>query len=1306
MPAGLMGALLTASAQPFEAGAEGYRAHSGGLDLTLRAGDLQASGNGFAWGLTLGGLGRGGQVALAPQADIVQADGRLEYRRGALTEWYRDTALGLEQGFTVHQSPRGAGPLVLRLDLATDLVSTLDADGRGLSFAAPDGRALRYDHLRAWDADGKPLDAALRYTSGQVAIQVRDWGAAYPITVDPLVYLEQKALVAGKAGACFGYSVAISGDTALVGAPYEDVGSNSSQGLAYVFTRSGTTWSLQQILTTPYAATGDFFGFSVALEGDTALVGAPYDDVGAYEDRGAAYVFTRSGATWTLHNGLYASDGVPDDELGYSVALSSDGNTALVGARYVDIMPNASQGAAYVFIHSEPNWTQQAKLTASDGAAGDRFGTAVAFLGNTALVGAPYDDVGSNSDQGSTYVFTRSETAWTQQAKLTASDGATNDMFGISAALSSGYLTSDTALVGARHDDIGSNSDQGSVYVFTRSGTTWSQQAKLTASDGATDDMFGTSVDLSGDTALVGARYDDVGSNSDQGSAYVFTRSGTTWSQQQQLTAADGAATDMFGVSVALSGDTALVGAWSDDFGSNTSAGSASVFTLSGATWSQQAQLASSEGAVEDRFGWSVALSADGNTALVGARYDDVGSNSDQGSAYVFTRSGTTWSQQQQLTAADGAATDMFGVSVALSGDTALVGAYRADVDSNIDQGSAYVFTRSGTTWSQQAKLIASDGTMSDYFGWSVALSGDGDTALAGAYLGNVDANIDQGSAYIFTRSGTIWTQRAKLTASDGAAADQFGYAVALDDDAALVGVPGDDVDRGAAYVFTGSGATWSQRARLTASDRAVGDAFGWSVALSGNTALVGAYQSDVDSHSNQGSAYVFTGSGATWSQQAKLTASGGAADDEFGWSVALSGDAALVGAHYDDIMFGTDQGSATVFTRDGTTWTQQARLTASDGANGDEFGFSVALSGNTALVGVPHDDISTYSDQGAVYFYDALPIVNSITRADPNPTENASVRFSVTFSEDVTGVGVSDFSLTTTGSLSGSSVAGVAGSGSTFTVTVSTGTGLGTLRLDVPATAAIADSSGNALSNLPYTSGEAYDVDRTGPTVVSITRADPNPTNASNVRFTVTFSEDVFGVESSDFRATTSGFIIGASVTGVSGSGAVYTVTASTGAGSGTLRLDIPVTATIIDSDSHSLYYLPYTGGETYTVDKAAPTVVSITCADPNPTGASSVRFTVTFSEDVTGVSASDFSLTTTGSLSGVSVTNVSGSGATRTVTVSTGTGNGTLRLDIPNTATIADAAGNALTGLPYQSGQAYTILYRVYLPLVMRNY
>ena len=373
------------------------------------------------------------------------------------------------------------------------------------------------------------------------------------------------------------------------------------------------------------------------------------------------------------------------------------------------------------------------------------------------------------------------------ETKLTAGDGAANDYFGYSVSISG-----DTAVVGAWQDD----SSKGSAYVFVRSGTTWSQQAKLLASDGAGGDQFGMSVSISGDTVVVGAAGDDdQGGNS--GSAYVFTRSDSTWSQQQKLVAGDGVPVDLFGYSVSISGDTAVVGATLGD-GKVTNSGSAYVFVRSDSTWSQQAELKASDGASSDFFGKSVSIS--GDTAVVGAYWDDDDGTS-SGSAYVFERTDSAWSQQTKLTADDGAAGDLFGVSVSTSGDTAVIGAHEDD-DDGTSSGSAYVFTRTGTTWSQQQKLTADDGAAYDYFGISVSINGD--TALVGAYRNDVDS-ISSGSAYVFERTDSTWSQQTKLTPSDGAQDDYFGFSVSISGDTVAVGAyqgDGNVTNSGSAYVY------------------------------------------------------------------------------------------------------------------------------------------------------------------------------------------------------------------------------------------------------------------------------------------------------------------------------------------------------------------------------------------------------------------------------------------------------------------------------------------------------------------------
>lgn len=384
---------------------------------------------------------------------------------------------------------------------------------------------------------------------------------------------------------------------------------------------------------------------------------------------------------------------------------------------------------------SQQNWTQLQKLLHPDGAY-YLFGFDVSLSGDTALVGSPYD--------GSAYVFTRNGTNWTLQQQFLV-----GGWFGVAVS-----IDGDTALIG----------DQtGSAYVFTRNGTVWTQQAILLASDGEGGDYFGQSVCLNGDTALVGA-YNDDDNGIDSGSAYVFTRTGTNWTQQAKLLASDGAAGDTFGNRVSIDGNTAFIGAPTDDDNGENS-GSVYVFTRTGTTWTQKQKLFSTDGAAGDLFGFSVSL--DGNTALIGAFYNYNNGNM-TGSTYVFTRAGTTWTQSQKLIASDGEYADNFGISVSLSGNTALIGAHGED-DNGQDSGSAYIFIRISTTWTEQAKVLASDGLAGEWFGYAVSVSGH--TALIGspisgsAYLfqasnqppnpptitGPIKAKIKVATAYNFT---------------------------------------------------------------------------------------------------------------------------------------------------------------------------------------------------------------------------------------------------------------------------------------------------------------------------------------------------------------------------------------------------------------------------------------------------------------------------------------------------------------------------------------------------------------------------
>jgi uncharacterized repeat protein (TIGR01451 family) len=376
--------------------------------------------------------------------------------------------------------------------------------------------------------------------------------------------------------------------------------------------------------------------------------------------------------------------------------------------------------------------------------------------------------------------------SFVHEAQLQPSDGMAGDKFGWSVSISG-----DTVVVGVHLHDPPAGANAGAAYVFVRSGTTWTEQQELLASDGAPDDAFGYSVSISGNTIVVGAPYSDLpGSNA--GSAYVFLRQGTTWMQQQKLGAPDAALEDQFGFAVAISGDTVLLGARADDTGAGPDSGSAYVFTRTSTTWTFLQKLFPTPGSPDQYFGHSVAL--EGNTAVVGAPLD-LGF---AGSVFVFVRPVTFFSLQQMLTASDAVPNDFFGTSVSVSGDTVVGGSLYGDAPGATNSGAAYVFFRTGTSWAQQQKLVASDAASGDNFGGSVSVSGD--TAVIGAFL-HATPVATVGAAYVFQRAGTTWTEQQELVSPVGQPAASFGFSVSLSLDAVCVGAVSDG-PAGSAHIF------------------------------------------------------------------------------------------------------------------------------------------------------------------------------------------------------------------------------------------------------------------------------------------------------------------------------------------------------------------------------------------------------------------------------------------------------------------------------------------------------------------------
>lgn len=755
------------------------------------------------------------------------------------------------------------------------------------------------------DDDACPTDPDC--DSGSVYVFERNRGG----TADNWGQVRKLTASDAAAGDHFGWSVAISGDTIVIGAPYDE----NHAGSAYVFERNqggADQWGQVRKVTASDAATSDWFGHSVAISGDIVVIGAPYDENHA----GSAYIFERNknGADqWGQVRKVTADNAEADDNFGRSVAISGD--TVVIGAPNGNSIVGDS-GAAYVFERNRggtaDNWGQVQRIAADDAGQGDLFGYAVAISGDTVVAGAPYsDDVcPSNPDcnSGSAYVFARNENGadkWGQVSKLTSADAASEDYFGWSVGISA-----DTTVVGAWGDYSGASSWGGSAYVFERNWggkDNWGEIKKVTTA--ATVGELGRSVAVSGDTIVAGASTEDLIS----GAAYVFVQQGATWTEQQKPIGTDTEAGDRFGYAVAAGGDTAVVGApYENNWGDY--AGAAYVFERNqgGADqWGQVTRLLVAP-AAHAKFGTSVDI--DGDTLVVGAP--------GAARAYIFERNTGGANKWGLVSTRTGTAGSEFGQAGAISDDTVVVGAPDED-DGGTNAGAAYIFTRNmggADMWGTTATLTADDAEAGDRFGHSVDISGD--TVVVGAYLDDHGGKTDAGSAYIFMRNESgadIWGPVTKLTVSDAGGGDWFGHSVSISGDTIVVGAPVDDSGSGSAYVFERNGAgvpdTWGQIQKLTADDAAGYDYLGWSVSLSVDTVVAGAYSED-EGGSNAGSAYVFErnqGGADNWGQVQKLITNDAEDGDYFGYGIGISGDVLVIGAYQDDDK-GSTSGSAYVY--------------------------------------------------------------------------------------------------------------------------------------------------------------------------------------------------------------------------------------------------------------------------------------------------------------------------------------------------------------------------------------------------------
>ncbi|MEO5914549.1 MAG: choice-of-anchor D domain-containing protein [Luteolibacter sp.] len=946
----------------------------------------------WSCGMRLSGVGRGKTVTAVSPGQLSGRDNRVEINHApsSIIQWFENRTEGLEHGFTLGRSPAGKGG-EFRLQLVVDgtlRVQKMTGED-GIRLVDHGGTAIVcYSALKAWDASGKNLAARMEENGdGSLALFVKDEGAIYPVTVDPLfVSLEDRFAedATADAGDRFGDSLALYANTAVVGATHDGTQVAADAGSAYVFEGSPGGWWQRAKLSDSSGFSGAQFGAAVALSGrilksNTTWQNAPVTATGPAYYRSIRFSITPGASNMNGIVGVAAGAANSYAGLACVIRMNTSGYFDAwngITYQYYNQVPYVA-GRHYeviVYLHRDSR-TYTVYINGIAIADSHALGAGVVdisaldtlvvknesgshvvadFSCDTAMVGAPGGFLGT---AGKAFIYEREEGFWNEKARPAPSNGSGVDRFGEAVALSDGL-----ALVGAP--------SVRSAYIFGRNGDVWSQKAILAGPLTSKYASFGRSVALSSEGALVGAPYEDTAAGEAAGAAYLFAPDGAVWSEKKKFVATGGRDNDYFGLSVALCGSSVVIGApggdtyrvWDPYIDQETGddTGFAYVFSRNGGVWSQQAVLGAADPSYRRGLGYSVAAFAD--MILVGCR-------GLQGRAISYYRDGAAWAKVGEFSSATAApySFDQFGTTVALSGDCALVGDPGANTGTGDSAGSVYVYERNGPSMNLLGKLFTSDGPMDEHTGLSVALQGD--TAIFGVPRDSTPAGANVGSAFVFKRVGVKWIQQSKVTASDGESYDYFGATLALSHDTAVIGAPYAS-DAGAAYVFLRNGTEWREQAKLTVPATSSDDGFGDAVAIDGNTIVVGASHADSADLTDSGATYVFIRTGTVWSKQAALTDVNGVEYAYFGESVAISGDTVVAGSPRADTAVTSRPGAAYVFVRNGLSWGPQTKVAAPDGQPYDNFGKSVALDGDTLLIGAPMEEFVSLGRTGAVYAY------------------------------------------------------------------------------------------------------------------------------------------------------------------------------------------------------------------------------------------------------------------------------------------------------------------------------------------------
>jgi len=744
----------------------------------------------------------------------------------------------------------------------------------------------------------------------------------------------------------FGHSVSLSSDGTIIAIGAYDGPSNAgnANGSVQVYKWSGTSWDERgSILSYSVTAVADF-GKSVSLsdDGNVLVIGVPGDDSYA-TDAGIIYIYKWIG-DWTLYmDGITGS--ITNEDLGYHTSISGDGKRIVLAPGYTGVLSNPNgivsvrvyedsitdkAGSALIFKKELTNFTSIVKLTPDETiSANDRFGNPVAIDGNYAIIGSYLYDTSGYIDTGTVYIAKYENSSWSIIQKIVSTlSNLDNTEFGCSLGLSGDY-----AVIGERNGDIvdyneNSYTDAGVINVYKRDDTTWINQARLTASDASDNDTFGYSVAIDGEYIVAGAIYADLVYNN-EGLGYIFKRNGTSWTEEAKLTISTSTEADYLGASCAISGNYAVIGMIGSD-NKYDNDGSVYVFLRDGSDWTEQAKLTASEAHIDENFGLNVSIDNSTKTLVVGCELSENSgypSNTSIGNVYVFVRNGTNWSEQAILTASDGNTNDLFGSSVVVKENIIIVGAkgYGEPQYNSAEDGAIYVYSRINTAWTEIKKIT---GISDENFGISIDLDINEKNIIIGANT-NSEYESNSGASYIYSYD-IGWEEIAKLTETTPVNNNYFGQQVAIDSSSntAIVGENSNGtnhfgyIDAGAIYVFTKSTITEIEHklTNPTLSSYAASDFYGWSVAIDGDYAIVGAqmYNNPLNYYHSYGAAFIYHFSNDRWYVQ--KTIYGNSSSGRFGYLVRISNN--IIG------VLGDISTSFYIYTRDGTTWTEQAKLT------------------------------------------------------------------------------------------------------------------------------------------------------------------------------------------------------------------------------------------------------------------------------------------------------------------------------------------------------------------------------------------